>query len=212
MAEIDHLVLATHDLDAAATRLEAALGVPFAAGGRHERMGTHNRLLSLGPGLYLELIAIDPAAPDPGRPRWFGLDRLPPLPLGESRLIHWVARCSDIVAACRSALHSPGEILHMERGDFRWRITVPADGHLPGEGLLPSLIEWDVAFHPADRLTDSGCRLMKLEAFHPAPGSLRKALEPLGLVRSLDLHGAESGAGAELVAYLKTPRGLVELS
>jgi hypothetical protein len=48
-------------------------------------MGTHNRLLKLGEGFYLELIAIDPQAPPPGRPRWFGLDRLelpvrPPAP------------------------------------------------------------------------------------------------------------------------------------
>jgi catechol 2,3-dioxygenase-like lactoylglutathione lyase family enzyme len=44
----DHLVLAARDLDAAAAWLEDHLGVTLAAGGKHARMGTHNRLLGLG--------------------------------------------------------------------------------------------------------------------------------------------------------------------
>lgn len=39
-------------------------------------MGTHNLMLRLGDSSYLEIIAINPAAPAPGRPRWFALDRL----------------------------------------------------------------------------------------------------------------------------------------
>jgi len=60
VAAPDHLILAARDLDSGAAWLEDRLGVALAAGGRHERMGTHNRLLSLGQGFYLELIAIDP--------------------------------------------------------------------------------------------------------------------------------------------------------
>lgn len=203
----DHLVLAARDLDAGAAWLEDHLGVALAVGGQHVRMGTHNRLLGLGAGFYLELIAIDPQAPAIDRPRWFGLDTLD-LPEVRPRLIHWVARSDNLardLAACR---HDAGDILAMERGDYRWRITVPADGHLPGDGLLPTLIQWDVAIHPSQRLPDSGCRLMKLEAFHPAPSAVRDGLAVLGLERHLDLH---PGTPPELVAYLKAPRGLVEL-
>lgn len=200
-------MLAARDLDAGAAWLAERLGVSLSPGGRHGRMGTHNRLLGLDQGFYLELIAIDPAAAAPGRPRWFGLDALV-LPEDRPRLIHWVARCDDIGQELSKCRHDAGEILAMERGDFRWRITVPADGHLPGDGLLPSLIQWDVALHPAQRLPESGCRLMKLEAFHPARGVLRDGLAALGLERHLDVH---PGATPELVAYLKTPRGLVEL-
>ena len=32
-------------------------------------MGTHNLLMRIGDQVYLELIAIDPEAPTPGRPR-----------------------------------------------------------------------------------------------------------------------------------------------
>lgn len=209
MVEPDHLVLAAHDLDAGAAWLERHLGVALAPGGKHERMGTHNRLLGLGNSFYLELIAIDPAAAPLGRPRWFGLDGLPAS--DRPRLIHWVARSNDIEGDAARSAEPPGEILPMERGDFRWRITVPADGHLPGGGLVPTLIQWDVPFHPAGRLSDAGCRLMKLEGFHPQPERIRTALESLGLGARLDVHSCAAGESAQLVAYLKTPRGLVEL-
>jgi len=41
------------------------LGVPFQPGGRHDVFGTHNALLGLADGLYIEAIAIaiDPDAP-----------------------------------------------------------------------------------------------------------------------------------------------------
>jgi hypothetical protein len=77
--EIDHLVIAAHDLAHGVHWCEQTLGVTPGPGGRHPLMSTHNRLLKLdaGPGhprAYLEIIAIDPEAPPPGRARWFGLD------------------------------------------------------------------------------------------------------------------------------------------
>ena len=54
---IDHVIYATADLDAAAARVEAELGVVAVAGGRHEGLGTHNRIVPLGRG-YLELLAV----------------------------------------------------------------------------------------------------------------------------------------------------------
>lgn len=212
-AAIDHLVVATADLDAGAAWLEAHLGVAPAAGGRHAAMGTHNRLLRLGPKLYLELIAIDPGAPAPGRPRWFGLDdpALKEKIAERPRLIHWVARCEDIVAASAACPEPPGDILDLARGDFRWRITVPADGHLPGDGLVPSLIQWRSPAHPADNLPERGCALMKLEGFHPEPIAIDKALGALGLAGALAPYPAEPGEAPNLVAYLRVPSGLREI-
>src|SRR3954452_4255351 len=67
---VDHVLYATADLDAAAARVEAELGIAAGGGGRHERIGTHNRIVPLGGG-YLELLAVaDPveaAAADLGR-------------------------------------------------------------------------------------------------------------------------------------------------
>lgn len=184
MAAIDHLVVAARDLDSGARWLEERLGAPLVAGGAHTTMGTHNRLLRLAgrPALYLELIAIDPSGTNPGRPRWFGLDD----PVQQARLaerphlIHWVARSDDLI---HEATPAHGEILSMQRGDYRWRITVPTDGQLPGAGCLPTLIQWDVPFHPAARLPESGCTLVNLE----------------------------TADCVRLVATLQTPRGLIEL-
>ncbi len=54
---IDHVLYATADLDRAAARIEAELGLPVHEGGRHVGQGTHNRIVPLGAG-YLELIAV----------------------------------------------------------------------------------------------------------------------------------------------------------
>ena len=210
MATLDHLVLATHDLAQGAAWLEDHLGVVLSPGGVHASMGTHNRLLKLGPSLYLELIAIDPQAPAPSRPRWFALDtpqmraRLAERP----RLIHWVARSADIVTESAACPEPLGQITPMRRGDFEWLITVPGDGHLPGGGLLPTLIEWRVPRHPAAALPEAGCALLKLEGFHPDVQPARTALAALGLEAALALH---AGKEVELVAYVETPRGLREL-
>ncbi|MGI8999660.1 MAG: VOC family protein [Candidatus Limnocylindria bacterium] len=56
---IDHLVIACADPDAAATQLESALGLAAGGGGRHEGLGTFNRLVWLADGSYLELIGVD---------------------------------------------------------------------------------------------------------------------------------------------------------
>ncbi|MBL8490845.1 MAG: VOC family protein [Rhodocyclaceae bacterium] len=213
MAAVDHLVVAAADLESGSAWLESRLGARLAGGGRHAAMGTHNRLLRLGEGHYLELIAIDPEAPAPGRRRWFDLDS-PAMATAlaeRPRLVHWVARTPDLAGAAATCREPLGDLLSMARGDFRWRITVAAGGAPPLGGLLPSLIQWELPFHPADRLPESGCRLMKLEAFADEPARLRAALADLGLERHLDIHPANAEQPAQLVAYLETPRGLVEL-
>lgn len=211
MIEADHLVLAARELDQGTAWLEDRLGVALAGGGRHSRMGTHNRLLSLGEGFYLELIAIDPLALPPGRPRWFNLDDANAVPPDRPRLIHWVARSDDIRRDAAASTEALGDILAMQRGDYRWRITVPPDGHLPGSGLVPTLIQWDVPFHPSGRLPDAGCRLMKLEGFHSQQVRIKSALAASGLAARLDVHACAAGEASQLVAYIRTPGGLVEL-
>jgi hypothetical protein len=58
---IDHLVIACPDPDAAAARLEAELGLLATGGGTHEGRGSHNRLVFLADGSYLELIGVSDA-------------------------------------------------------------------------------------------------------------------------------------------------------
>ena len=85
MPWLDHLAVSAEGLAEGVQHIERLLGVPMAGGGQHGAMGTHNRLLSLG-DLYLEVIAVDPDAPAPGRPRWFDLDRFS----GPPRLTNWI--------------------------------------------------------------------------------------------------------------------------
>jgi Glyoxalase-like domain len=55
--QIDHVIYATGDLEEAAARIEAELGLVAVEGGRHEGLGTHNRIVPVGAG-YLELMAV----------------------------------------------------------------------------------------------------------------------------------------------------------
>jgi hypothetical protein len=54
---LDHVIVAAEDLDSAAIRLEAEHGLRPVGGGRHQGLGTHNRIVPLGGG-YLEILAI----------------------------------------------------------------------------------------------------------------------------------------------------------
>lgn len=148
----DHIAIAARSLDEGAEWLADRLGVAPEPGGRHPLMGTHNMLLSLGPAAYLELIAIDPAAPAPDRPRWFGLDRLD----GPPRLAGWVMRQSPLLAPAGSRISAAS------RGDLSWRITIPDSGQMPHDGARPMRIDWGAGTHPADRLPDRGLRLARL--------------------------------------------------
>ena len=88
---LDHLVITAPSVETGIHYVQQTLGVGMERGGRHPRMGTHNALLRLGDDVYLEVIAVDPGAPPPERPRWFELDRP-----GRPRLAGWVARTDDI--------------------------------------------------------------------------------------------------------------------
>jgi hypothetical protein len=213
MLRLDHLTVIAPTLAEGVAHVRACLDLDVPFGQHHRYMGTHNHLLQLGDGVYLEIVALDPEGEAPGRARWFGLDDAGlRARIGERpRLIHWVARCEDIVSASAACPEPPGEILDLARGDFRWRITVPVDGHLPGDGLIPSLIQWLSPAHPADKLPDCGCGLMKLEGFHPEPKRIRGSLSALGLDKALALFPAEAGEMPGLAAYLRTPRGLREI-
>ena len=201
MFELDHLVVAARDLDEGTAFVQSLLGVPLERGGKHTAMGTHNRLLSLGDGVYLEVITIDPDTPAPDRPRWFGLDneevqvRLERGPT----LLHWVARAKGI--SLQNADLSKdifGHVTPMQRGDLSWLITVPNDGHLPGGGVLPTLIGWGDAPHPTTKLSERNLKLLKLRATHPEPQRVAGVLETLGLAGVLELDQGEVGLEAEI--------------
>ncbi len=171
----DHLTVTAPSLEEGVAFVEERLGVSLEPGGRHAAMGTHNRLLSLGADLYLEVIAVDPEAAPPPHSRWFNLDHIS----GPPRLSNWVARCDNLNEALQSAPAGAGEPLALARGDLRWEMAVPTDGALPFDGCFPALIAWAGDAHPARLLPDRQCRLQSLELQHPQVELLREALHPL---------------------------------
>lgn len=170
MLRFDHIAIAAESLEAGVAWVEAQLGVKLTGGGKHPAFGTHNRLLGLG-DLYLEVIAVDPEAAPPGRPRWFDLDGFQ----GAPRITNWVVESDDLMADLARAPAGTGVPMALSRGDYRWRMAVPGDGRLPHDGAFPALIQWDGP-HPALALPDMGVRLQRLVIGHPEAEALRGAL------------------------------------
>lgn len=198
MLALDHIAVSAETLEAGADWVEMALGVPLAGGGKHPHMGTHNRLLSLG-DLYLEVIAIDPAAPNPGHPRWFSLDDF----RGPPRLTNWICRTDDLDAALAASPAGTGTATDLQRGDYRWRFAVPPTGKLPFDDRFPALIQWQGDLHPAKSLRDHGIRLTGLQITHPDASALRAALKGLPDPRVT----VEQGPYHALRASFDTPHG-----
>jgi hypothetical protein len=195
----DHLAIAAQALEEGVAWVESALCVPLEPGGQHPAMGTHNRLLSLGPHEYLEVIAIDPKATPPDRTRWFGLDRF----AGPPRLVAWIARCDDLHGATE-ALPGSGSPLSLSRGDLRWQMAVPDQGLLPLAGAAPALIQWEGAAHPAMRLPDRACRLTALQILHPDPARIAATLQTLIADDRIEV---VQGDEFKLRATIETPAG-----
>jgi hypothetical protein len=202
----DHLIVGVDDLARAVPGIERFLGVTLSGGGKHLMMGTHNRLLRLDAGAYIEFLAIDPEGTRPDRPRWVGLDepevraRLAEGP----RLLTWSARVDTTELPDLPLDIGPFE--RFQRGDFAWQLTVRGDGRLTADGLAPSLIRWEGA-HPVERLPDAGVTLESLELEHPRAAEVQRQLDLLGL----PFRCTEAPA-PRIAAVLKTPAGKRTLS
>ena len=217
MPTLDHLVLAVPDLDEACAAFAKTSGVtldsgagppaPFRRGGVHPGRGTHNALVGLDGGAYLELVAPHPTEPYGPGGRWMGVD------LAEApTLTRWAVRDVDLGAFAKT-LHDLdpglGELALGERvtGDgrtLRWAMTAPRPG--PTVEVLPFALDWAGSeAHPSDALV-AHCRLVALRFEHPDPKLVRRAFGRLGL-------GYEIGAAprAAIRARLRTPRGEVVL-
>lgn len=217
--ELDHLVIAARTLEEGERFIAGKLGIEMTGGGAHPLMRTHNRLLNLWGGAYLEVIAVDPDAAviETPRPRLFALDdpaqrkRLEAGP----QLVHWVVRVNRPKLLARWQAQYPERIpavVPMTRGAYTWDLTVPVDGTFPtwqgaGDGLLPSLIQWDTPQHPSASLPETGIALKSLTGFHPRAHLISEQLAWLGASHLMQV---EVTAGAPvLVAEFELPDGSI---
>jgi hypothetical protein len=216
--ELDHIVIACNTLDEGRTWCREVLGVDAIGGGKHANIGTHNTLLGLAASHYMEIIAVDPEGATPAFPRWFGLDTddVRNAIRHEPRLIGWVARvvrdgapdnAIDLLATIPT--NAANVVRSAERGDFRWRFAFTRDGARPRGGVLPHIIQWDVAMHPCERLPDAGVSLSSLMLGDPMPDEIACALDAMQFTDAKAHVGQSSSA--QLVATLNTPKGIVVL-
>ncbi len=210
MLKLDHITVAALDLAEGVAWAQERLGVAIPPGGQHALMGTHNHLLRLADGLFLEVIAPDPSAPAPTRARWFGMDSpATHQALARSpRLWTWVARCADLDQALCEVDGSAGPAVRVTRGALSWRIGVPDDGSMPFDGAFPTLIEWPPGPHPASRMPERGCSLLGLTVQHPQAEWIAARLQP-------HLHDArvvfETAPRQRCMATIQTPNGAREI-
>ncbi|HSS60165.1 MAG TPA: VOC family protein [Candidatus Limnocylindrales bacterium] len=206
MSRLDHLVLATRELDRTVDWVAQTLGVRPAPGGRHPGAGTRNFLLSLGPGHYLEVIGPDPDQPEPAVPRWFLIDVI-----DRPRLTAWVASSNrleeDVARAAehgydlgpidaRSRTTPEGEVL-------RWRMTRRRHSDV---AIVPTLIDWGTTRHPS-ATAPGGASLVSFRAEHPDVDRVTTVLAAL----SLDLE-LTTGEEPRLFAEISGPAGRLTLS
>ncbi len=211
---IDHLAVGAATLKDGVNYIRDALGVDIPRGGEHPHMGTHNHLMQLGEGLFLEVIAINPEGEPPARPRWFGLDdpSVRSSILQRPRLLTWVANTTDLPLATSKALDDYGEITGLSRGDLSWSFALPRDGRLLAAGLLPYLMQWHCDAHPSGRMTDTGCQLESLSLYHPYAQWLEAQLDAIGARHLVTVVSLSSGEVPRLEARIKTPSGPRTLS
>jgi len=167
---IDHIVLAVQDPDGAVASLKEALGLRASEGGRHDRLGTFNRLVWLGDS-YLELIGVFDASL--AADSWLGRPVLATLETGGG-LATWAVAVDDLDAELRwtkpdGGLTAPiaGERRRPDGGVVRWRLAHPSSL----SPTSPFLIQHDTTsaeWTPADRRT-------RAAETHPVGGRVRLA-------------------------------------
>lgn len=140
MIELDHVILAVPDLEAAARRFEEAHRLPSVPGGRHEGFGTENRIVPLGEA-YIELLGVADAAEARANP--FGTWLLERVSNGEAWL-GWAVRTDDLdTTSERLGLEpTPMSRARPDGSQLRWRVAGMQEAR--ADPSRPFFIQWDV--------------------------------------------------------------------
>ena len=172
MNQLDHLVIAAPDLDAAKQRFQNRTGVaPIDVG-----LGTRNALVSFGDGRYLEIIAPDPEQDLNGG---FGAALAE---LESEAPLHWAVRVKGLQTVADRATNAgldAGLIRRTSRAQpdgslLEWEL-MGVSGHELG-GFVPFFIDWLDCPHPSDTEPVVGT-LTRFEVALPG-GSATQLLDP----------------------------------
>lgn len=205
MTALDHLLWAAPDLDDASRQFEALTGVRPIRGGEHPGRGTRNSLVSLGDGVYFEIITPDPAQTLTGT---LG-ERLARLP--EPGLLTFALSSNDLPFMRQKAVAlglkatGPESMSRKRPGGSELAWSILNLEHETLAGLVPFALDWGRSRHPS-RDTPSGCRLTQFAALHSEPETLRALYANLGA--GVEVMGA---AAPGFLAVLDSPKGKVVL-
>ncbi len=163
--QIDHIILAVADLEAGMDEFEELTGVRPVFGGEHPGRGTRNALVSLGPGTYLEVLALQEGIEEVEDAS--GLAELTTLtPWG------WAASTTDLEGTLAlvggngfvPSGTASGSRATPDGGLLRWETASIQDPVLAGS---PFFIEWSAESpHPA-ATSPGGCELEALKVMTP---------------------------------------------
>jgi glyoxalase-like protein len=175
-------------------------------------MGTHNHLLQLGDTVYLEIVALDPEADGPGRPRWFGLDDRKKVRSDWEegrRLRGWVARTNAIDAVIAGGGGVFGEKVPLPAVNSSFDFAIPHDGSLPLDGAAPSIIDRRGKPRSMAAIADLGARLRSFTLEHPDPAAVEALYRAMSVDRPPAIVG---GRRLRYRAQIETASGLKELT
>jgi hypothetical protein len=199
-AQVDHILLGIDDLDRGVQAFEESTGIKPVYGGKHPG-GTHNALVSLGDGTYLEIIAVQKGVAPPAD--FAGIEQLHTLtPIG------WAVSSKDS-AELRKRLDAAG--LAVTASTPGSRIT-PAGKMLSWQSFglkdnfaeAPFFIVWSAQTAHPSTTSPEGC---KLQQWHIA-GPNQKNLEQLRRTLDLRVDVADAKATSMKLA-LSCPKGSV---
>jgi hypothetical protein len=205
-SKIDHLIYKVSDLHQGIEIIQSLTGVAPVIAGRHQGEGTWNALMSLGEGIYFEVIASDPAQGKVPSPSW--RDAIEPMP--DNRLVRFCAKTDNAHRLVKQAKEHDidlGAVMSgsREKNDgstLTWTLT---DFKANTASMIPFFIDWGDSEHPS-RSLPGGCSLKSLEAVHPKPDVLRSQLKVLDLPLKV-----YAGNEERFIARLDTPKGEVVL-
>ncbi len=199
---LDHIVYCVPDLKIAMAAFSEKFGIPIPFGGQHLTQGTHNAIMNLGEGCYLEFLAIDKFNTSIQAPRWMGIDLLE-----SQKITRWALKTKNIFAdavVLKQADFTHHEIKKGSRktpdgNTLKWELIVPLGK--PEVDVLPFMVDWKDSIHPTVNLPDI-CKLKAIRLTHPDGNKLTPILNELGL----DL---EIGVGEEtrIEIEVETPNG-----
>lgn len=212
MPTLDHLTVIAPTLADGVAHVRTCLGIDMPFGRQHPDMGTHNHLLKLGEDVYLEVIAVDPAAPRPAHARWFGAGRSGGGAAGVEQRpapARRVARTQQMDALL--AQHGPllGRKMQLSAGTAPpYFFAIPPGGALPLAGVAPSVIDRGVRPPPIAAMPDLGARLLRFTIGHPEPAMVEDLYATLGVANAPQVLRGDT---VRYRAEINTPGGLKTL-